>query len=183
MVRPNACSHEFWPVSAIIHWTIRAERRTVRCASRQWLASTTAEGQWSSGALDSPVPQNRKTTNHAILYPRTVHYPVCTGQSGAPADRSNQSLPNEAPTAPRSLGDIKGTTRRMEQHTKHALNILQCRDFAIMPLFHWDRDLSASLSCDSAVLFSCALFLTCVCCCCHLSSCVCFYSPLLLCSF
>jgi hypothetical protein len=100
-----------------------------------------------------------------------------------PRAEGNHGLPNGAPAAPRSLGAIKGTPRRMEQYTKHPLNIIQRQDFSITPLFHWDRDLSASLSCDSILLFLCALFLTCVCCCCNLSSCVCFYSPLLLCSF
>jgi hypothetical protein len=55
MVRPTACSREFKPASAIIHRTVRAEHRTVRCASRQRLAATLAEGQRSSGEPDSLV--------------------------------------------------------------------------------------------------------------------------------
>jgi hypothetical protein len=74
----------------------------------------------------------------------------------------NQVLPNGAATAHRSLRAIKGTPRRMELNTKHPLNILQRRDFAITPLFQRDKYLSTSLSRDSVVLFSCDLFLTCV---------------------
>jgi hypothetical protein len=41
-----------------------------------------------------------------------------TGQSGAPANREGWELPNEAPTAPRPFGTIKGTPRRLQQvHT------------------------------------------------------------------
>jgi hypothetical protein len=45
-----------------------------------------------------------------------------------PRTEGNQSLPNGAPTAPRSLGAIKGTPRRMEHYTKHPLNIIRYRD-------------------------------------------------------
>jgi hypothetical protein len=44
----------------------------------------------------------------------------------------------------------------------HPLNILEHRDFSSMQLFHCDRDLSTSLSCDSAMLFRVLFFLTCV---------------------
>jgi hypothetical protein len=54
--------------------------------------------------------------------------------------------------APRSLGAIKGTPRRMELYTKHPLNILQRLDFTSMHLFHCDRDLSTSLRVVAATL-------------------------------
>ena len=69
---------------------------------------------------------------------------------------SNYGLLNGAPTAPSCLGAIKWTPRRMEQYTKHLLNILRCRDFAFTHLVHSDRDSSTFLSCNSAVLLSCA---------------------------
>jgi hypothetical protein len=100
-----------------------------------------------------------------------------------PWTEDNQGLPIRAQTTPRSLGATKGTSWRMELHTKHPLNILQRRDFAITQLFHCDRDLSTSLSCDSAVLFRVLFLDSCACCCCNSSSCVRFYSPLLLCPF
>jgi hypothetical protein len=68
----------------------------------------------------------------------------------------NQCLPNGAQMAPRCLGAIKGTPRRMEQCNKHPLNILRRRDFAYTHLVHCDRDSSTSLSCNSVVLLLCA---------------------------
>jgi hypothetical protein len=38
-----------------------------------------------------------------------------TGQSGAPATREGWERPNEAPTAPRPFGAIKGTPRHLKQ--------------------------------------------------------------------
>jgi hypothetical protein len=51
-----------------------------------------------------------------------------TGQSGAPTNKEGWELPNEAPTAPRPLGAIKGTPRRMKQYTNPPLNILRRLD-------------------------------------------------------
>jgi hypothetical protein len=45
---------------------------------------------------------------------------------------------------------------RMEQHTKHLLNILRRQDFAFTHLVHCDREPSTSLSYNSVVLLSCA---------------------------
>jgi hypothetical protein len=70
-----------------------------------------------------------------------------------PRTEGNQSLPNGTQTSPSSLGAIKGTPRRMEQYTKHPLNILQHLDFASTYLIHCYRDLSISLSYNSAALF------------------------------
>jgi hypothetical protein len=41
-----------------------------------------------------------------------------TEQFGAPATREGWELPNEAPTAPRPFGAIKGTPRRLKQVQK-----------------------------------------------------------------
>jgi hypothetical protein len=38
-----------------------------------------------------------------------------TGQSGAPTDKEGWELPNEASTAHRPFGTIKGTPRRLQQ--------------------------------------------------------------------
>jgi hypothetical protein len=46
-----------------------------------------------------------------------------TGQSGAPANREDWELPNEAPTAPRPLGTIKGTPRRLQQGYKSSQQV------------------------------------------------------------
>jgi hypothetical protein len=92
----------------------------------------------------------------------------------------NQSLPNGAPTALRSLEAIKGIPRHMKLHIKHPLNILQRRDFANTHLVHCDRDSSTSLSCNSVVLFCVLVIVLCACCCCNSRSCVCLYSSLTL---
>jgi hypothetical protein len=65
-----------------------------------------------------------------------------TGQSGASTDNEGWELPNEAPTAPRPLGAIKGTPRRMKQHTKRPLNILRRLDSASTHPNHCVWDLS-----------------------------------------
>jgi hypothetical protein len=41
-----------------------------------------------------------------------------TGKSGAPTESEGRELPNEAPTALRPLGTIKGTPRRLQQVNK-----------------------------------------------------------------
>jgi hypothetical protein len=94
-VWPAAYSREFLATSTVIQRTVRSERQTVRCASRQQLAATSAEAQQSSGAPYSPVPPPDglvppRTGNQPITRfsaPHTVHCPMCTGQSGAPAER------------------------------------------------------------------------------------------------
>jgi hypothetical protein len=130
-------------VSTINHRTICAERQTVRCASRQWLAAKLDEGQRSSGAINSLVPHwtvrcpktgNQPITRFSTLAQLTIR---CAPDSPVhPPTEGNQSLPNGAPMAPRSLGAIKRSPWCMEHYTKHPLNILQRRDFTITPLFH-----------------------------------------------
>jgi hypothetical protein len=73
-----------------------------------------------------------------------------------PRTEGNYGLPNGAPTAPSCLGAIKGTPRRIEQDTKHLLNILRHQDFTFTHLVHRERDSSTFLSCNSVVLLSCA---------------------------
>jgi hypothetical protein len=55
------------------------------------LVAMSALGQRSSGAPDSPVPPEQESSQSGDFLPKpsphTVHCPVCTGQSGAPADR------------------------------------------------------------------------------------------------
>jgi hypothetical protein len=79
-----------------------------------------------------------------------------------PWTEGNHSLSNGTQTAPSCLRAIKGTSRHMEQYTKHPLNILQRRDFANMDLVHYDRDSSTSLSCNSVVCYFVCSFLSCV---------------------
>jgi hypothetical protein len=93
MVRPTSYSREFQPTSAIIYWTVRVERQTVRCASYPMASCHVGRGPmitWCTGR--SGVPQNRKPANHAILCRCTVHCPV------HPWIEGNQILSNGALT-------------------------------------------------------------------------------------
>jgi hypothetical protein len=65
-------------------------------------------------------------------------------------------LPYWPPTAPSCLGAIKGTSRHMEESTKHSLSILRHPDFVPMHSLRCVRDLSSIRVKDSL--------------CCHLSS-------------
>jgi hypothetical protein len=133
--------------------------QTIRCANRapsQRSVAQSTDYTWTSPTVTRPhrtvrcakglvaatvgfTKQGRESrTVHCLVHPRT---------------EGNQNLPNGAPTAPRSLGAIKGTLRRMELYTKHPLNILQRLGFATTHSFHCDRDLRISLSCNSATLF------------------------------
>jgi hypothetical protein len=87
----------------------------------------------------------------------TVHCPV------RPRIEGNYCLPNGALTASSYLGAIKGTPRRMEQYTKHLLNILRRRDLAFAHLIHFVRDSSTFISCNSDVVLSCVVLVVCVC--------------------
>jgi hypothetical protein len=82
-----------------------------------WLVATLVVGQRSSGAPDSPVPLLDDP-----VPPRTRNQPItrfsacalfivrCAPDSSVhPRTEGNQSLPNGAPTASRSLRTIKGT--------------------------------------------------------------------------
>jgi hypothetical protein len=108
-----------------------------------------------AGGCNGRLRQTRKGIVHCSLFGGAPDCPM------RPRIEGNQGLPNGTSTAPSSLGAIKETPRRMEHYTKHSLNILQCRDFANMQLFHCDRDLSNSLSYNSTVLFS--VLVSCLC--------------------
>jgi hypothetical protein len=146
-------------------WTspmVERSQRTVRCATR--VVATTVS-----------FAKKRKEIAHYSLSSSALDCPV------RPRTEGNNSLPNGAQTAPSYLRAIKGTPRRMEQYTKHPLNILRCRDFAFMHLIYCDRELSTFLSLTPLCCFCVLILVLCACCCCNSRSCVCCYSPLLLC--
>jgi hypothetical protein len=94
--------------------------------------------------LDCPVCHERRGCN-GWLHQKRKEIVHCSLFGGAldclvlPWTKGNYGLPNGAPTASSCLRAIKGTPRPMEQHTKHPLNILRCRDFAYTHLDHCDR--------------------------------------------
>jgi hypothetical protein len=124
-----------------------------------------------AGGCNGQLRQKRKEITHCSLSGGAPNCPV------RPRTESNYGFPNGVPTAPSCLGAIKGTPRRMEQYTKHPLNILRRRDFAYTHLIHHVRDSSTFLSCNSVMLF-CVLVLVLRACCCYNSrALVCVYIP------
>jgi hypothetical protein len=66
--------------------------------------------------------------------------------SSCPVHHSTEDkigLPSWSSTAPSCLGAIKGTPRRMEEHTKHSLSILKHPDFAPTHSLRCVSDLSS----------------------------------------
>jgi hypothetical protein len=104
----------------------------------------------SAMATNGRLREKRKEITHCSLSGGAPDCPV------RPRTKGNYGLPNGAPTAPSCFGAIKGTSRRIEQYTKHLLNILRHRDLAFAHLIHCDRDSSTFRSCNSDVLLSCA---------------------------
>jgi hypothetical protein len=169
------CSRVFQPMSAKIHRTVRAWHQTVRCTSRAIAIGHVSADQRSTGAPDSLVPPEVETNQSGDFFPCLGHvlFTVrCAPDSPVhPWTEGNNGLPNGALTASSCLGAIKGTPRRMEQHTKPPLNILRCLDFAGTHSVHRIWDLITCLRC-----VVCSVINLCACCCCDCSSCVCFYS-------
>jgi hypothetical protein len=144
-----------------IHWTIQCapdypvsqphprQRLTMQSARDAWLTPTVTRPhrivRCAKGVVAATVGFTRKGRRSC-----TVHCLV------RPRKEGNYCLPKGAPTAPSCLGALKGTPRRMEQYTKHLLNILRRRDLAFAHLIHCVRDSSTFLSCNSAVVLSCA---------------------------
>jgi hypothetical protein len=64
-------------LSAIIHRTIRTERRTIMCDGQPTTISHVSRLQRSNGSPDSLVPQKRKTANQRSGDCCIVHCPVC----------------------------------------------------------------------------------------------------------
>jgi hypothetical protein len=146
---PRLARSANWPLlgktqgaTTIIHWTVWCashaliQRSTTRSADDTWL------NQRSKGCTGlSGVPPDYPVCHRTIRCATGAY--GCNGRLRqkrkeimhcSRAHGGNQSLPNGTLTAPSCLGAIKGTPRRMEQHTKHSLNIQQCRDIEFTPL-------------------------------------------------
>jgi hypothetical protein len=125
---------------------------------RPWANSRVAHPTLRCLTPDGPVPppeQEISQSEDFVSRPSRALFTVwCAPDSPVhPRTEGNQSLPNRALTTSKSLGAIKGTPSRMEQYTKHPLNILHRLDFASTHSFHCYRYLINSLSCNSAALF------------------------------
>jgi hypothetical protein len=141
-VRQTLCSRVFLATSTIIHRTVRARRRTVRCTSR---ATTTCHVDqeptviWRTGpsgaphrTVRCPIEKETNQSDDSLPRPALILFTVwCAPDSLVrPRTEGKNCLPNGAPTAPSYLGAIKGSPRHMEQHTKPPLNILRCLNSA-----------------------------------------------------
>jgi hypothetical protein len=102
---------------------------------------------WRTGRSGAPhrtvrCPTEKETSQSvdSLSWPMCVLFTIrcATGQSSAPATRKGWELPNEAPTAPRPFGAIKGTPRHLKQQ----------RCAANKCIHHLDQ-FSLSLSCIS----------------------------------
>jgi hypothetical protein len=89
---------------------------TVGCANLGKQSAPDTEQCLSGGAPDCPV-----------------HHPT----------EGKNCLPGLLPTAPSCLGAIKGTPRRMEEHTKHSLIIPKHQDSILAHLIQCDSNLSS----------------------------------------
>jgi hypothetical protein len=118
-----------WPAPTVgrRHRTVRCAPDSVRCANGYISATVSCtilgrrsapdhEQCLSGGALDCPVRHPTESKN---------------------------CLPRLPLTAPSYLGAIKGTPRRMEEHTKHSLIISKHQDFILAHLILCDSDLSS----------------------------------------
>jgi hypothetical protein len=73
---------------------------------------------------------------------RNPHWTVSGGAPDCPVRQATEGkncLPGMLSTAPSCLGAIKGTPRRMEEHTKHSLSIPK----------HQDSNSAHSILCDN----------------------------------
>jgi hypothetical protein len=97
-----------------------------------------------SGALTAPRLQRLASPNKE----RDPHRTVSGGAPDCPVRQATEGknfLLEMLSTAPSCLGAIKGTPRRMEEHTKHSLSIVDHSHFILAHLFDILSDLSSVL--------------------------------------
>jgi hypothetical protein len=91
-----------------VHRTVRCAPDIVRCANG---SKSSTVGCAKIGRLSAPDSEQGMSGGAPDC---PVHHPI----------EGKYCLPRMPPTAPSCLGAIKGTPRRMEEHTKHTLSIL-----------------------------------------------------------
>jgi hypothetical protein len=99
-----------------------------------------------------PVRQRLQSANGRLRQRRkeirtgqcpVVHRTVSGGAPDCPVRQATEGkncLPGMLSTAPSCLGAIKGTPRRMEEHTKHSLSIPKHQDFDSAHLIFCDSN-------------------------------------------
>jgi hypothetical protein len=107
------------------HRTIRCASDSVRCANG------------SQAPTVGFAKEGKKSAPDSVRW--------CTGLSGAAVRQATEGkncLLEMLSTAPSCLGAIKGTPRRMEEHTKQPLSIVDHSHFILAHLFDILSDLS-----------------------------------------
>jgi hypothetical protein len=155
-----------WTLSGIRRWCTAIIHRTVRWCTglsgeptvaratvdRAIRARRMAPANGRLGAPDSvwyANGYNSATVGCAILGRRSAPDSEQWMSGGAPdcpvrhPTEGKNCLPRMPPTAPRCLGAIKGTPRRMEELPKHSLIISKHQDFILAHLILCDSDLSS----------------------------------------
>jgi hypothetical protein len=102
----------------------------------------------------APTAPNRQRSA-APKQERNLHRTVSGGAPDCPVHQSTEGkicFPGLLSTAPSSLGAIKRTPRRIEEHTKHTLSILDHSHFVFAHSFDILSDLSSVLS-ENFVIF------------------------------
>jgi hypothetical protein len=129
---------------AIIHRTVQwctglSGEPTVACANGRPrnLRATRGLLQWLAGAADCsvctgqcPMRQSAQRINGRIcqIWKEIAHRTVYRTCPVRHSTEGRNCLPSWSPTAPSSLGAIKGTPRRIEEQPKHSLSILRLQD-------------------------------------------------------
>jgi hypothetical protein len=138
--------------------TVRRGHRTVRCAN----------GSKSSTVGCARIGKKSAPDSEQCLSGGAPNCPVRQSTEG------KNCLPGMLSTAPSCLRAIKGTPRRMEEHTKHTLSILDHSHFVFAHSFDNLSYLSSILVRTLRYSFElkswscvCVLLWTCVCCSSH----------------
>jgi hypothetical protein len=96
-----------------------------------------ALGRWSTVCTGQCPVRQRLSDNNGRL--RQIRKEICTGQCLVRQSTEGKIyLPGMFSTAPSCLGAIKGTPRRMQEHTKHSYNIPKHQDLDSAHLFLCD---------------------------------------------
>jgi hypothetical protein len=109
-----------WPLSGKLRRHMAIIHRTVR-----WCTGLSGEPTAASATVGRQIRGRRVARSNGRKGHRTVR---CAPDSVWCANRGKICLPRVPPTAPRCLGAIKGTPRRMEESPKHSLIIPEHQD-------------------------------------------------------
>jgi hypothetical protein len=94
----------------------------------------TVSGAPTAPRLQLSASPNKERDQHRIVSGGAPDCPVRQATEG------KNSLLELLSTAPSYLGAIKGTPRRMEEHTKHSLSIPKHQDFDSVHLILYDSN-------------------------------------------